>query len=143
MGEKADAAMDAVGHAPAEVRMVPQNRLESVLILPDKRVNAVLEMPVFTKREKFSDPDDKKARDSATILNSATSSCYIINAKASRSDTRSFRAHPKKDASGISTTQTTKANYPKTAKMACPTPRKQRNYLEEESLLFPSSRSAI
>jgi len=112
MGEKADAAMDAVGHTPAELRTVPQNRVKCVLILPDKRVNAFPEMPVFIKREEFRDCDDKKARDSVIILSSVTPSCYLIHAKASRSNTRFFRAHPEKDASGISTTQTTKANYP-------------------------------
>jgi hypothetical protein len=112
MGEKANAAMDAVGNALPEGRMVPQNRVECVLILPDKRVSAALEMPVFIKREEFRDRDDKKARDSVIILNSVTSSCYLINAKASRSDTRFFRAHPEKDPSGTGATQTTEANYP-------------------------------
>ena len=54
--------MDAVRYALAQMRMVPQNRLESVLILPDKRINPALEMPVFTKCEKLSNRDDKKAR---------------------------------------------------------------------------------
>jgi hypothetical protein len=63
MGQKTDAAMDTVRYTLAQTRIAPQNRLKSVLILPDKRVNLVLEMPVFTKCEKLGDPDDKKARD--------------------------------------------------------------------------------
>ena len=135
MGEKADAAMDAVGHAPAELRTVPQHRGKCVLILPDERVSAFPEMPVFIKREEFRDRDDKKARDSVTILNSVTPSCYLIPAKASRSNTRFFHAHAAKDTTGISTAQTTQASYA-TCENDHPTTRKKRSYLEEEPFLF-------
>jgi hypothetical protein len=91
--------------------MVPQNRFESVLILPDKRVNPVLEMPVFTKCEKLGDPDDKKARDFDITLKSHTPSCYTINAKASRSNARSFSAHYEKDPSRITTIETIIAKH--------------------------------
>ena len=142
MGEKADAAMDAVGHAPAEVRMVPQNRVECILILPDKPVNAVLEMPVFTKGEKFRDRNDKKARDSVTILYSVTPSCYTIHAKASRSNTRFFHAHPAEAATGISTAQTTKANYPTRENDLTHGPQENK-LLGRRTLPFPSSGSVI
>ena len=103
--------MDAVRYALAQMRMVPQNRIEAVLILPDKRVNPLLELPVFTKCEKLGDPDDKKARDCDITSNSCTTSCYTIDAKAARSNTRFFSAHYEKDRSGITTIETITAKH--------------------------------
>ena len=133
--------MDAVRDALAQMRMVPQNRLECVLILPDKRVNPALEMPVFTKCEKLGDPDDKKARASDITWKSCTPSCYTIHAKASRSNTRSFSAHqkdtvPRQDDRNNHTGLRTPPESP--------TPQPQaEDYLEEKPLSFPSSGAVI
>jgi hypothetical protein len=141
MGQKTNAAVDAVRYALAQTRMVPQDRIKSVLILPDKRVNPLLEMPVFTKCEKLGDPDDKKERDCDITSNSCTPSCYTIHAKASRSNTRFFSAHQKITVPN----QDDQNNHSRLRKPpTLPTPPPQtENYLEENPLSFPGSGAVI
>ena len=134
--------MDAVRYALAQMWMVPQNRIESVLILPDKRVNPALKMPVFTKCEKLGDPDDKKARDCDITWNSCTSSCYTIHAKASRSNTRFFLRTTKKDRSRIRTTETTAPAYA-LRQIYPPHSLKQNTTWKKISFSFPSSGAVI
>jgi hypothetical protein len=51
MREKANSAVDAVSNTLLEIRMGLPQGVECVLILPDERVNAVVEGPVFGKRK--------------------------------------------------------------------------------------------
>ncbi len=90
---KSNSTVRAVSDTGLQRGIGSEDRVERDLILPDKRVNAIVEVPILTKREKPLDQDDKKARFSVTILSLLfTPSCYFIDAKASRGNARCFCA---------------------------------------------------
>jgi hypothetical protein len=76
--------------AALEVRMVSQNRVQSDLILTNKRVSAVLPVPVLRKNKNLLEGYGEKARFSVMMLNVLTPSSYLLDVKASRGRTRFF-----------------------------------------------------
>ena len=91
MREKANPAVRAVNDAPLKFGVGLHDRVQRRLILPDKRLGAIILMPIRAKREKLLDGDDKKARLSAIIpIELDTPSSYLIDANASRSRARFF-----------------------------------------------------
>ena len=91
MRQKADAAVDAVSNAFLKLGMGLQDRVERGLILPNKRLGAIILVPICLKREKLLDGYNKKARLSVRIwIVLCTPSSYLIDAKASRSRARFF-----------------------------------------------------
>ena len=68
-----------------------QNRVQRRLILPDKRLGAVILVPIRAKREKLLDGYSKKARLSVMIpIVVDTPSSYLLDANASRGRARFF-----------------------------------------------------
>jgi hypothetical protein len=64
----------------------------------NKRLGAIILVPVRAKREKLLDSDDKKARLSVKIAIALhTPSSYFFDAKASRGRTRIFFANSQRD----------------------------------------------
>ena len=89
MSEKPNPAVNTVSHAPLQIGMGLQYRVERDLILPDKRTGAVLLVPIRAKREKSLDRYGKKARFSVTMrIDLCTPSSYPIDAHASRGRAR-------------------------------------------------------
>ncbi len=84
MCQKANATVSAMSDALGQARIAGEDRVDRVLVLMNKRINTLVHVPVFVKREEIADGNDKKARDSVTISNLYTPSCYLIDAKASR-----------------------------------------------------------
>ena len=68
MREKANPAVRAVSNAAQKLGMGLQDRVQRGLILPDKRLGAVVLVPICAKREKLLDGYGKKARLSVIIL---------------------------------------------------------------------------
>lgn len=97
MRQKANPAVRAADGATPQFGMGLQNRVQSGLILTDKRVGAIVLMPVIAKRENFPDRYDKKARLSLTMRSVLhTPSSYLPDAKASRGRARLFYGPPPK-----------------------------------------------
>ena len=91
MCKKANTAVYAMSNTAAKLRMRPQNCVQRRLILPNKRFDAVVLVPILTKREKLLDGYGKKARLSVIMLNlGVTPSSYLLDANASRGRTRFF-----------------------------------------------------
>lgn len=90
MRQKANATVNAMGDTPVQVRISGNDRVERVLVLTNKRINTLVQVPIFAKRKEIADGDDKKASDSVIISNLDTPSYYSIDAKASRRSTRFF-----------------------------------------------------
>jgi len=88
--QKANATVNAMGETPVQVRISSNDRVERVLVLTNKRINTLVQVPIFAKCKEIADGDDKKASDSVIISNLDTPSYYSINAKASRRSTRFF-----------------------------------------------------
>jgi hypothetical protein len=95
MREKANPALLAENDTTLQLQlgMGFHDRVQRSLILPDKRVSAVVLVPVIAKRENFPDRYDKKARLSLTMWSvTFTPSSYLLDAKASRGRARIFVA---------------------------------------------------
>jgi len=91
MREKANPAVRAVSNAAEKLGVGLQNRVQRRLILPDKRLGAVILVPIRAKREKLLDGYSKKAKLSVTMLIVLfTPSSYLLDANASRGRTRFF-----------------------------------------------------
>jgi hypothetical protein len=85
MRQKPDPAVNANDRAASQFRMGLQHRVQGRLILPDKRVSAIVLVPIRAKREKLLDGDDKKARFSVRIrIELSTPPSYLVEANASR-----------------------------------------------------------
>jgi hypothetical protein len=91
MSEKPNPAVNTVGDTLPQLRIGLQYRVQRGLILADKRLSAIVLVPIFAKREELLDRDDKKARLSVTMRSvSFTPSSYLIDAKAPRGRARFF-----------------------------------------------------
>ena len=90
MGKKPDAAMAAANGAVPKVRMVLQYRVQSDLILTNKRVGAIVLVPILRKGENLLEAYDEKPRFSVMMRSLDTPSSYLLDAKASRGRTRFF-----------------------------------------------------
>jgi hypothetical protein len=95
MREKANLALLAANEATLQLQpqlhlgMRLHNRVQRILILPDKRLSAIVLVPIIAKRENFLDRYDKKARLSVTMQSVCfTPSSYLLDAKASRGRAR-------------------------------------------------------
>ena len=91
MRQKANPAVDAVHDALLKFGMRHQHRVKRRLILPNKRLGAIVLMPIRAKREKLVDRDDKKTKLSVIMeIALHTPSSYLIDANASRGRARFF-----------------------------------------------------
>jgi hypothetical protein len=89
MREKPYPALHAASYATLQVGMRPQDRVQRGLILTDKRLGAIILVPIWSKRENSLDGYGKKAKLSVTIFRlSCTPSSYFIEARASRGRAR-------------------------------------------------------
>jgi hypothetical protein len=91
MSEKPYSAVPTASQATLQLPITLHGLVERLLILLSERDNAILSMPIGTKRETFRQSDDKNARFSVMIrmlLN--ISSSYTLEAEASRGRTGSF-----------------------------------------------------
>jgi hypothetical protein len=57
IGQKPNTAVNAAGNAPLQIGIELENRIQSDLILPNKRFDAIVLVPVLAKRENFLDGD--------------------------------------------------------------------------------------
>jgi hypothetical protein len=93
VGQKANPTVRTACDAVLKFGMGSQGRVQRGLVLPDKRLGAIVLMPIGTKLENRLNGDDKKARFSAIIeILLVTSSSYPIEANTSRGRARFFSA---------------------------------------------------
>ena len=86
MRQEADPTTAAVDRTACQIRMLAQNGIQRQLILTNKRIGAVVQMPLFGIRKEFPDGYDKNAKFSVRILMvSSMSPSYSLGADASRS----------------------------------------------------------
>ena len=104
MREKANPAVRAANDATLKFGMGLQDRVQRGLILPDKRLGAIVLMPIGAKREKLLDGYDKKAKFSVILpIVLHTSSSYLFDANASRGRARFFMRDGQESAGTIRT----------------------------------------
>jgi hypothetical protein len=97
MRQKANATMAAVDRTAFQIGTIAQDGAERQLILTNKRVDAVVLMPIRAKREEFRDRYRKNAKFSVRMLILfCTSSSYSLDANASRCRARFFCAFTRK-----------------------------------------------
>jgi len=95
MSEEADPAVAAAHRAVLQIRTTPQDGVQRDLILTNKRLEAVVLVPILAKREIFRDGYNKTAKLSAIMLiGFCISSSYSLDAKASRGRARIFLRSP-------------------------------------------------
>jgi len=93
MSEKPNPTAQAGNGATLKLGVGLQNRVQGGLILQDKRLGAIVLMPIRPNREKLLDAYGKKAKLSVIILTFfTTSSSYHLGAKATRGRARFFYA---------------------------------------------------
>ncbi|MGO9270424.1 MAG: hypothetical protein ACLQOO_09260 [Terriglobia bacterium] len=91
MREKANPAVNAGNEALLKFGMGLQGRVQRRLILPDKRLGAIVLMPIYAKCETLLEGNGKKAKLSVIIwIVLFTTSSYLIDAIASRGRARLF-----------------------------------------------------
>jgi len=88
--KKPNAAVAAASGTVLQVWMVPQDRVQSELILTNKRVSAVVLVPIPRKGGNLLERYDNKPRVSVMMSRLFTTSSYLLDAKASSRRTRSF-----------------------------------------------------
>ena len=104
--EKPNAAVDTARHAALKSRMDVQCLVELRLILQDKRLGAVLLVPIGPKRENLREPDDKKTRFSVIIeMFLCTPSSYQTDAKLSIGRARLFLRCGQESPASVGTTR--------------------------------------
>jgi hypothetical protein len=104
MSEKPNPAVHAGNDATLKLGMGLQNRVQRGLILQDKRLGAIVLMPIRVKREKLLDAYGKKAKLSVIIpMVLDTPSSYFIDAKASRGRARFFLRYEQVSANTVGT----------------------------------------
>lgn len=93
MRQEANPAMAAKHRTACQTGMIAQDGIERELILTNKRISAVLPVPIRPKRKEFPDGYDKNARFSVKMLSVLDiSSSYSLDAKASRGRAGIFHA---------------------------------------------------
>lgn len=75
-----------------QVRAIAQDAVNGCLILANKRLNAVVLVPIFAKREILPDRNNKNAKFSAKIETLFTPSSYSLNVKTASGTARIFYA---------------------------------------------------
>jgi hypothetical protein len=106
MSEKPNPAVQTGNSATLKLGMGLQNRVQRGLILQDKRLGAIVLMPIRANREKLLDAYGKKAKLSVIILMLFTPSSYHLGAKATRGRARFFMRD------GRGSTPTVRTNHP-------------------------------
>ncbi len=85
MRQEADPTTAAADCTACQTRMLAQNGIQRQLILTNKRIRAVVQMPIFGIREEFPDGYDKNARFSVRMpMLLCISPSYSLDANASR-----------------------------------------------------------
>ena len=93
MREEANGAVAAVHRAVPQLRTLPQNGVQSELILTNERLGAIVLVPILAKSKNFRDGYSKRDRLSVKMLIVlCMSSSYSLDASASRGRARIFRA---------------------------------------------------
>jgi hypothetical protein len=91
IGEKADPAVATLHDAAGQVGTAPQSPIQDRLILTNKRIGAIVLVPILGKGENLLDGYGKKARFSVMMRSDIdTSSSYPLDAKSSRGGARIF-----------------------------------------------------
>jgi len=135
MRQEADPTVAAANRAVLQIRTIAQDGIQRVLILTNKRIGAVVLMPILAKRENFRDRYDKIARFSVTMLiGFCITSSYSLDAKASRGRARFFYRSTQKIAPPIRASDPRITSYPPSS--SCPaaatSPRVSTRYLERK-----------
>jgi len=84
--------MNAANDASLKLGMGLHGRIHGRLILPNKRLDAIVLMPIRAKGENFLQRDKKNAKLSVIIWMLCTPSSYLIAANASRGRAKFFYA---------------------------------------------------
>ena len=105
MGQEANATVAAGDRTACQTGMIAQDGIQRGLILTNKRTDAVVLMPIRTKREEFPDGYDKNAKFSVRMLiRFCMSSSYSLDANASRARAGIFHGFtPKSEQSTTAT----------------------------------------
>jgi hypothetical protein len=91
MRQEANPAMAAVDRTACQTGIITQDGIQRELILTNKRIDAVVLMPIRAKRKEFPGGYDKNARFSVRMLIVlCMSSSYSLDANASRGRARFF-----------------------------------------------------
>ena len=91
MGQKANPTMQTVRDTAPQMRMRRQQGVEGHLIVLNKRLDAIVLMPVLAKSKNFRDGDHKRARFSVMIGSLfCTPSSYRVDVNASTGRARIF-----------------------------------------------------
>jgi hypothetical protein len=91
MCQEANSTLAAVDRTACQTGMIAQDGIQRELILMNKRIDAVVLMPILAKRKEFPDGYDKNARFSDKMLIVLdTSSSYSLDANAARWRTKIF-----------------------------------------------------
>ena len=91
VSKKPNTAMAADNGAALKAPMASQNRVQRDLILTNKRVSAVVSVPILRKDKNLLEGYDEKARLSVMMMWSVfTPSSYLLDVKASRGKTGIF-----------------------------------------------------
>ena len=102
--QEANAAVAAPHRAVLQVSTIAQDGIQRDLILTNKRIGAVVLMPILAKGENFRDGYGKRDRFSVRMwIVFCISSSYSLDAQASRGRARIFYAHAQKIAQPIRT----------------------------------------
>jgi hypothetical protein len=93
MRQEANPAMAAEDRTACQTGMIAQDGIKRELILTDKRISAVVAVPIRPRRKEFPDGDDKNARFSVKMLSVVCiSSSYSLDAMAARCRAGIFHA---------------------------------------------------
>jgi len=93
MREEANPAMAAVDRTACQTGMIAQDGIQRELILTNKRISAVVPVPIRPKRKEFPHGYDKNARFSVKMLSVlCIASSYSLDANASRRRAGIFHA---------------------------------------------------
>jgi hypothetical protein len=135
--EKTNPAVATGHHALVPIRIRPQNRAECYLVLTDKRIRAIILVPVLGKRENLLQRYKKSARFSVRIwICCCISSSYRLDAKPSRGRARIFLRLSEKHEQANRTTQPGSIDHQSlssyTANSTSPRPVSGTDYLEKK-----------
>jgi len=98
MAQKANRAVTAVDRAACQTGMIAQDRVQRGLVLTNKRMGAIVLMPIRVKFKNFPGGYDKNAKFSVKMLSVFdTPSSYKLDANASRCRARFFCGSAQKD----------------------------------------------
>ena len=113
MRQEAYPTVATANRAVLQIRTIAQDGIQRVLVLTNKRIGAVVLVPILAKRENFRDRYEKIARFSVTMLiGFCIASSYSLDAKASRGRARFFYGSARKKAPLIRANDSYPNSYP-------------------------------